>query len=319
MKRFIKQTGLFLVPVLIGMICLFIIPVNKQFSYWFVKGECNNKANWIYNRVFFLEQETDVIFIGASQTACAVMDQRIEQDLQDFTGKPIYAANMGYCRGGRDIQYVMLKEIFRQKKPSVVVIEVTEDEPKKSHPVFPYLADTGDLFGSFVFFNQRYFQSLFKGLTLRFEYLKWILAGKSVPSTENVPLHSYIHNTVVASPGLIQQNRLNWEKRFRRHKNGLIRNIELRYSKHYLSKMVGLANENGCKPVFLYLRESGSRLNQPLLFDYYKSIADVILLPDPIFSDPENWSDATHLNDNGAIKASVCISSELLPYINHLY
>jgi hypothetical protein len=96
----------------------------------------------------------------------------LENELSAITGQKIKVANLGYCRRGRDIQFVMLKDLFQQKKPKILVIEVAEDEPKKSHPVFPYLAESNDLWGSFVFFNQRYFLNIWKGIVVRFEYLK---------------------------------------------------------------------------------------------------------------------------------------------------
>jgi hypothetical protein len=300
-----------MIPVFAGVIILFSIPINKQFSYRFVKGECNNKASWIYDRIYLSEQELDVVFIGASQTSCAVIDQQIEQELNEIVEKSIKVVNLGYCRGGRDIQYIMLKEVLRQKNPSVVVIEVTEDEPKKSHPVFPYLADNGDLLGSLVLFNQRYFQSLYKGLSVRYEYLKWLLFGNSYPVSGYVTDHGYLNSSTIADVELFRRNRNNWEKRLQRTKSNFFREIEINYSTHYLEKMVNLANENGCRVVFLYLRESGSGLTKPMLYDYYQSISEVIFLPEVIYSVPENWSDATHFNDMGAARASKHIASEL--------
>ena len=108
--------------------------------------------------------------------------------------------------------------------------------------------------------------------------------------------------------------RSNWEKRLQRTKSNFFREIEINYSTHYLEKMVNLANENGCRVVFLYLRESGSGLTKPMLYDYYQSISELIFLPEIIYSVPANWSDATHFNDMGAARASKHIASELLRF-----
>lgn len=132
MKKLSKNIILFFLPFLIGVVVLFLIPVNKKFSFNFVKGECDNKASWIYHRIFEDERPIDIAFMGASQTGCAIMDKTIEKLLSDSLGRNINVANLGYCRRGRDIQYVMLKELFRHKKPSILVIEVAEDEPKKA-------------------------------------------------------------------------------------------------------------------------------------------------------------------------------------------
>jgi hypothetical protein len=311
MKKLLKQISLFVLPVFISAILLFSINPEKQFSYYFVKGECSNKASWIHDRVFLSDKKLDVVFIGASQTACAVKDELIEQRLNEKTGKVIKVASLGYCRGGRDIQYSMLKDIFREKEPRLVIIEVTEDEPKKSHPVFPYLAESKDIIASHVFFNQRYIESLWKGLILRFEYLKMVFFGLPELIGDSAVDHGYIPTHTTADEALLMNNRMNWERRLKNKKSSLLRSIEIRYSKHYLEEITAMAESNGCSIVFLYLRESGSGLKLPMLYDYYRSVADVIVLPDSIFSTSHYWFDATHLNDTGATIASEKIASDV--------
>ncbi len=311
MNKFLKQISFFALPIVAGIIMLFSVNPDKHYSYRFVEGECNNKASWIHDRIFLSDKKLDVVFIGASQTACAVKDALIESQISEFSHEKIHVASLGYCRGGRDIQYVMLKEVFRYKKPEVVVIEVTEDEPKKSHPVFPYLADTNDLFESAVFLNQRYLQALWKGLVIRFEYIRGSIFSLNLSAGDSAADYGYIPTNAVADSSLLIRNRINWEQRLNRNKSKLLRNIELRYSKHYLDKMIDLVQKNGSNVIFLYLRESGSNLSKPLLFDYYSSVSDIILLPEFIFSNPDNWSDATHLNDEGATLASEKIAQEL--------
>ncbi len=311
MKKFLIQILLFALPVMAGVIFLFSINPDKQFSYRFVEGECSNKASWIYDRVFLSDKDMDVVFIGASQTATAVKDEMIEKRLNEQTGQNLKVASLGYCRGGRDIQYVMLQDVFRNKKPKLVVIEVSEDEPKKSHPVFPYLAETGDLLGSAVFFNQRFPLSIWKGLIIRFEYLKVQLFWGDSYHTGVAAEHGYIPTDAVADHAALTRNRMNWEKRLAGNKSAVMRKIELRYSLHYLEKMVQMVGKNGSRVVFLYLRESGSSLNEPILSDFYHSISEVMILPEGIYTDPGNWFDASHLNDKGATLASEVIAGEL--------
>ena len=135
MKKLIKNIILFLLPFLAGVISLFFIHVDKSFSYHFVKGECEDKASWMYHRTFEDERNIDVVFSGASQTSCAIMDQLISEKLTVAEGREVNVVNYGYCRRGRDIQYVMLKDLFTKKHPTLLILEVYEDEPKKSHPV----------------------------------------------------------------------------------------------------------------------------------------------------------------------------------------
>lgn len=310
MKRFAKHIILFLSPFVLAAVILFLIPVEKKFSYHFVKGECNNKASWIYHRIFENEKAIDIAFSGASQTGCAIMDKYLTEKISSFSDKEINAANLGYCRRGRDVQYVILKDLFEHKNPKYLIVEVAEDEPKKSHPVFPYLANSTDLFASLIVFNQRYLTSIWKGVVVRFEYLKYKLFKNTIESYEYSDF-SYINTKQVVSETVIQRNKQTWEQRLAKEKPDYLRKIELNYSKHYLQKIAELANKNNCQLFFLYLPESGSQLPSPLLLDYYKKIAPIIILPQTITGNPKNWMDATHFNDAGAKEVSEILVREI--------
>ncbi|MBN1985028.1 MAG: hypothetical protein JW761_01930 [Prolixibacteraceae bacterium] len=317
MKKLIKNSILFLLPFLVGTAGMFFIPVSKNFSYHFIRGECNNKAAWMYHRMFEDKHNTDIVFSGASQTGSAIDDKYISEKLSAATGTEISAVNFGFCRRGRDIQYVMLKDLFAQKQPKILVIEVAEDEPKKSHPVFPYLAESTDVFGSFVWFNQRFFPGLWKATAVRFEFVKSTLLGEPMSVSESRPSRfGYLSSEQIVSPGMLNENSENWQKRLGKTKPRLLRKSELNYSKHYIEKIVELARKNQCKILFLYLPESGSNLKHPLLMDYYQQFSEVIILPDEIVKNDSNWKDATHFNDSGALKTSEYILSFLSPCLS---
>jgi hypothetical protein len=315
MHKFLKYIFLFLLPFIGGIVVLFILPVNKEFTYNFVKGECNNKASWIYHRIFKNPKEIDIAFSGASQTSCAIMDSLIEDNLRINMGEELNVANLGYCRRGRDLQYAILKDLFEHKHPKILVVEVAEDEPKKSHPVFPYFANSTDLFGSAVFFNQRYFSAIFKGLVIRFEQLKAQIYSSSTTS-ENHPDYSYIPTQHVATAETIDENKLAWKNRQLKTKSEFQRKIELNYSKNYLQKIAKLATDNNCQLLLLYLPESGSEINTPLLINFYTELAPVILPKDSTMKNKKNWMDAMHLNDYGAKEISNTLVDKLAYYLS---
>jgi len=313
MKKLYRNIILFFLPLMVGIVLLFLIPLNKNFSYHFVKGECDDKASWIYSRIFENEKNIDIAFTGASHTACSIMDEYLEMELFNLNGKKLNVANLGYCRGGRDIQFVMIQDLFRHKQPKILVIEVMEDEPKKSHPVFPYLADSDDLWGSFVFFNQRYFINIWKGIVVRFEQLKSnLFSEKNHAEFQSTSDYSYRQTNQLASPETLKQNEIAWKNRLLSSTPYILRNIELNYSKHYIKKIVQLAYQNNCEVLFLYLPESGSKLKTPIETDFYKDLGKLLILPDSIITNQSNWMDATHFNDSGAIKASQFIMFELI-------
>ena len=294
-----------------GIVYLFRVPLKESFSYRFVQGECDDKGSWIYHRIFQDDRDIDIAFSGASQTGSAIMDKLIQNQLNDSCGHQLQVANLGYCRRGRDLQYVMLKDLFEQKTPEVLVVEVYEDEPKKSHPVFPYLAGTNELFGSCVWFNRRFPSALWKGLIVRFEFFKHRLFDKKFVKPEDLSEFGYLPSGHIASPEILEHNRNNWQRRLSRSKPESIRNWELNYSKHYLKKIVQLANQNNCEVLFLYLPESGSGIRQPALAEFYSQLATIIYLPEEIVQTPSNWKDATHFNDSGASYVSLYLNTLL--------
>lgn len=196
------------------------------------------------------------------------------------------------------------------------MLEVMEDEPKKSHPVFPYLADSSDLWGSFVFFNQRYFINIWKGMVVRFEQLKSNIFKEVNPLNRNSSVFGYMPSTQNVSTEDLLQNKMNWKRRISKSKPELIRNSELNYSKHYIEKIVKLAQQNNCEVLFLYLPESGSNIKEPFLADYYKSFGNLITLPDSFVSNPLNWKDATHFNDSGALRTSELMVEEITGFLD---
>lgn len=309
MKKFVQNIAVFFIPVFIGVILLFAVPVNKKFSYQFVKGECSNIASWIYSRTFENSKSIDIAFSGASHFACGIMDELIDNELNNNSDSPVTVANLGYCRGGRDVQYVMLKDILKHKKPKILFIEIAEDEPRKSHPVFPFLAESNDLFSSFEFFNQRYFKSLWNGLIVRFEFFKFKLMHKTYFTPDNTTDFGYLYSDQLASSEEMESNRKAWKDKLNRPKPELIKTIERNYSKHYLTKIVQLANHHNCRVLFFYLPESGSNLKEPLNMKFYETLAPVVSLPDTIINNPANWKDPMHFNDTGAKKTSLFIVS----------
>lgn len=300
MKKFIRHIILYSLPFLTGIIILFLVPVNKKFSYNFIQGECDNKASWIYNKIVNTKQNIDIVFIGASHTTCGIMDNVIENEINKTSKQEINVANFGFCRGGRDIQYLFLKDLFKKHQPKLLFVEVMEDEPKKSHPVFAYLADTHELLASLVWFNQRFVSGLWKGLLVRFEFVKHQLFSEELNSRASFSNTGYIPSKQTANETDLATNQKAWEKRLAHKTPGILRKSELNYSKHYLKKIISLADKNHCEVVFLYLPEWGSKLEKPLLYKYYRSISEVILPGKNILKDKNNWKDAGHFNDYGA-------------------
>ena len=111
MKRLYKHIILFFLPVLLLII---IVPVNKRQKYLGLENDCFNHAIWIYDRLYKNSKPVDIAFLGSSHTINGINDKLIEEELKRYN---MTAANFGYCRLGRNLSYVLLKEIIKTKKP----------------------------------------------------------------------------------------------------------------------------------------------------------------------------------------------------------
>ena len=318
MRKFFFNITLFSAPLLVLLIILLFVQPDKKFAYTFVKGECDNKAAWIYQRIFENQERIDIAFTGASQTSCAIMDELVEKQLDSTLNSDLKVASLGYCRRGRDIQFAMLNDLFSQKRPKILVIEITENEPAKSHPVFPYLAESKDVLGSFVFFNQRFLSNIYKALIVRFEFYKHISFGIKTEKPGSNSNFGYIPSNQIVTIDELSRNQETWNKKLKNQQPAFISKIENKYPLHYLEKMVKLAKSNHCDVVFLYLPEYGSGLKEPENIGIYRNIAPVILLPDSIIQNKTNWKDPMHFNEAGAKQASDFISGELASQIEKL-
>jgi hypothetical protein len=296
MKAILLKIALFFGLILIPVVAMFFAPYPQEFAYHFIKDDCYNHGAWIYDRIAQNPTPIDVAFIGSSHTIHAWQDNKMEEIL----GGEFRIANLGYCRYGRDLEYLQLRMLLEHKSPRLIVIEVHEDEEKKAHEIFPYLANTRDLILTPTFINRDYFANLFHGTTARLEYFKSrYIFRKNYPESSS-ELYGYGESNRVVTEIELNENRLAWRKRLDRKQIQSIEEMQLKYPFAYLNKMIDLMNEKNIPFLFVYLPESGSKLKNPKCALQYQNFAPLLIPPDSIFEDPTNWMDASHLNDKGS-------------------
>ena len=222
-----------------------------------------------------------------------------------------HLANLGYCRFGRNLEYLFVKELVARKNPKLVVIEVHEDEPKNSHDIFPYLADANDLLISPTFVNRDYLSDVFKGVSGRLEQFKakYIFQEK-YPEPDLNP-YGYGESDRMATEEEFLKNKQGWSKWIKKRGSLEIEQIQLKFPYSYLSMTINLLKSRNIPFVFVYLPESGSNFQNPLRLDFYKQYGQVLTLPDSIVQSPTNWMDDMHFNDSGAGQVSEWMAKKL--------
>ncbi len=297
MRRLIIHLSIFLLFPIAIIVLLFAIPANKKFAYHFIKSDCYNHSDWLYARM----QDTasiDIAFIGSSRTIHAISDSLIESLMGHADNPSQHVVNLGYCRFGRNLDFVIVKDLLTAKRIKKLVLEVREDEDPFSHLDFGYIASSRDLLQP-VFFNARYFTDFWKGLQMRVE---WAKSGLKVRPVENgshsIPSSIYGYGSSAISlpageahPSSLPESTM---------KFSIIRGIKMHYPRHYIAEIAALAKANDVRLCFLYLPSFGYSQRMPREYLYYREFGQVLLPPEIIFSNHSNFMDVNHLNDLGS-------------------
>lgn len=309
MRDFFKQFVLFFLPILGSIALLFILPLDKAFAYHYIQQDCAGHGAWIYHRIFKNPKPVDIAFIGSSRTIHSVMDKVLEEKLGNGS---VQVATLGYCRLGRNMSYLLLKDLLKHKQPEVLVLEVREDEDHFSHPMFPYLAETKDVLFPTLLYNRDILSDLYLNLETRFEYQKQWLLGQ-IPATypPNNRLYGYGPSDLQANTALLEIKKQQRHLRAERKLKAKGRNFHMRFPRSYLKKIHQLAAKNDIELYFLYLPEYGWPLDTPFELQTYQQYGQVLLPPEEIFLTPTHWMDDGHLNDRGALELSRWVSAQL--------
>src|ERR1039457_531719 len=166
MKRILFSIIFFLFPLIM---LVYLIPVDRRQRFIQLKEDCSYQGIWLYDRIHQNTNPADIVFFGSSHTINGINDEIVEKQLNIPS---MHIVNFGYCRYGVNIYPVLLKEILRSKKPKILFLEVREDENRYSHPVFPYIADTKDIFLATPFFNRDLVRDYFNSFLYRLKLLK---------------------------------------------------------------------------------------------------------------------------------------------------
>ncbi|HBL77761.1 MAG: hypothetical protein A2W90_02365 [Bacteroidetes bacterium GWF2_42_66] len=314
MKKLAIKTGKFCALPLAIVVLSFFIPLPRIFNYHFIKDDCYNHGAWIYDRIARNNTPVDIAIIGSSHAIHAFNEPVIEKELDG-----INVANFGYCRMGRNLQYVLLKDILKYKNPKMVIIEISEEETKNSHDIFPYLAENKDLFFSKSAVNRDYFSDLYYGFITRLEAVKQIYIFRNDYPEVDLSNYGYGSSDRVATANEINDNIENWNRRLKRRTNQTLKNIQLKYPKAYLKAMIRLLEEKNIQFCFVYLSEYGSKLDQPIDMEYYSKTGSVLIPPKSLLANPELWMDDSHLNDRGAEIISTWIAKKITDSVSECF
>lgn len=302
MKKLFKNIALFLLPLIIGII---ILPVDKRMKYGGLKDDCFNHGLWIHDRIFENNSPVDVAILGSSHTVNGVNDELLDSSL---LGKKV--VNLGYCRLGRNLSYVLLSELLEEKKPALIVLEVRENEDRYSHPIFPYLASDKKVMFPVALFNRDFFSDYWTHFSYKVELTQEYVFGKM--QLEQISMEDYgfaSHDDTASSRFLdsVQQARSKPKQKLKQWQE----DFYMAFPFAYLDKISDLCKKHNIQLIFLYLPSYGSPLQEPKQSSYYRKKGTLLLPPKDILENTDYWYDKSHLNKAGALELSMWLAEEI--------
>ena len=307
MKRLYKNIILFLLPVIVLVL---ILPVDKRMKFQGLHYDCFNHGIWIYDRIFNNSKPVDIAILGSSHTINGMDDKLIENEMQETDFKVV---NFGYCRLGRNFSFALLKEIIEEKRPKYLILEVLEDEDWFSHPIYPYIARSEDVVLVNPLINRNYLKDLYTHCAYKTELTQEFLYQKTETDTIRQHEFGFSSSADTISSDILDEIKIQRSIK-RPEQSGIERSYFMSMPRKYLKKIHKLCEKNNMKILFLYLPSYGVRYKKPKEYTAYQKYGEVIIPPEYIMDNKNNWYDENHLNVSGANKLSFWLANEL----NHI-
>jgi len=282
------------------------------------------RVKWIYQRIHFDPTPIDVAFIGTSHTQSSIDAELVEAAAHEH-GHDWHVVNFAVPWLGRDLHYLIARELLENRRVSKLVVEVQESEPRAPHPAFLSLAELGDVVATPAIVNVNYLDN-FARLPLRqaslfvrtlapslfglesdfdpahYEGLYWNDTYRPHGFNEaRTAVHTAEHFAhPVSKLWAMFESKQSLGRRL--NLPGLRHSLPYRYNLLYLERLLALAQEKGVEIVFYFVpffTGPKAPADQAVLSGY-----GPILSPQAVLNDPGSWQNEDHLNVFGARDAS---------------
>lgn len=329
-RSFLATLVLTALATLTGMA---LLPHDRYLRYQQLAHESVHylRAKWIYERIHFDSTPIDVAFFGTSHTQSGI-DSQLVEDRLNTSGVEQHVVNFAIPHLGRDLHYLLARELIENRTVKKLVIELQETEARAPHPAFQRLGNVNDLVSSPLIINIGYFENLLRLPLRQFRlFIHDVFPATSdyklefdpnnyegqhwndtyiIHGTETPRLATHTAESLSASAAEMMKS----FKVKQSYSNMLLvpgqsYGLLQRYNYHYLEAMLELAKARGVEIVFLYLPFFHAP-EQPIAADYLSHFGR-ILKPITLLDDPGIWQNASHLNRAGAARLSVWVADAL--------
>jgi len=129
---------------LLFVLATFALPNNAYQRYNQFGGTIYANLGWIYERIHFDPAPVDIAVVGSSRTMLAISAPKLEANLA-ARGINAKVANFSIVGSGRNINAMIVDELFTAKKPKLIIVEVDETQYRYGHPAYDFAAPTRDI------------------------------------------------------------------------------------------------------------------------------------------------------------------------------
>lgn len=138
---------------------LCFLPERPYQRWQLLDGTIHARSRWIYERIHFDPQPLDVVFVGPSRVGAAVDAPRLGAALA-ARGLPSNVVNFSLPEAGRNINYVIVDELLKTKRPRLLVIGVLEKPSRFGHSTYKFLAPRREVVDPGYWTDLNYFSDL---------------------------------------------------------------------------------------------------------------------------------------------------------------
>lgn len=327
--RALRGVTVILVIALASAIGASCLPNNSYQKYQLLDGTIYENLRWVYERIHFDPRPVDVVIVGPSTAVLGLSAPRIERDLV-MDGKPAAVASFAIIAAGRNVQWAVLNELYKVKRPKVIVMAIEDTPHPWGHPAFKYVAPAEALvtppalflhnffvdvsylpFRQVELFGAMLFPGLFR-LDSRFDADRYSRFPTDFTVTHGMRDGQWIDMDRTVSPGEL---RIDAKKHLRPAKREIIPASVTRMldadDRDYIREIYRLASAHHTQIIFVYIPyfEGPSTLKDNSFYERYGRL----LSPADLARRSEDYQGWAHLNHAGAMALSDMVARAVEP------
>ena len=293
------------------------IPHSRYVRWQDMRVEAYARLGWIYERIHFDDTPVDVAFIGTSHTLNGIDGALVEATLSQHLGECRRVVNLAMPQYGRNLHWLIVRELLQNRRVGTIVVEVFENESRKPHPLFAAVAEVQDVLRAPALINLNWLTDIAKlparqvllalkslwpeGFGLRPVFDPAAYDGPDVDNTRRVQVRGVALTPLldrVIPPDVLEQR----AEAVRRRKDVNMlppswESLEYGMPLHYLRLITQLAHHQGTEIRFLYLPSYAYARHQPHHGAHYDG---PLMHTGDLLARTDVWQDPDHLNMHGA-------------------